>query len=45
MRGPVPASGISTKCRREAISRLIASRRHFVLKPDAGTQPRIFYLE
>jgi len=27
------------------VSRLIASRRHFVLKPDAGTRPRIFYLE
>jgi Fe-S-cluster-containing dehydrogenase component len=27
------------------VSRLIASRRHFVLKPDAGTKPRIFYLE
>ncbi len=27
------------------VSRLIASRRHFVLKPDAGTHPRIFYLE
>jgi len=27
------------------VSRLIATRRHFVLKPDAGTQPRIFYLE
>ena len=27
------------------VSRLIATRRHFVLKPDAGTRPRIFYLE
>jgi Fe-S-cluster-containing dehydrogenase component len=27
------------------VSRLVASRRHFVLKPDAGTRPRIFYLE
>ncbi|MCU0256109.1 MAG: 4Fe-4S dicluster domain-containing protein [Vicinamibacterales bacterium] len=27
------------------VSRLIATRRHFVLKPDAGTQPRIYYLE
>jgi Fe-S-cluster-containing dehydrogenase component len=27
------------------VSRLITSRRHFVLKPDAGTRPRIFYLE
>jgi Fe-S-cluster-containing dehydrogenase component len=27
------------------VSRLLASRRHFVLKPDAGTKPRIFYLE
>jgi Fe-S-cluster-containing dehydrogenase component len=27
------------------VSRLIAARRHFVLKPDAGTRPRIFYLE
>jgi len=27
------------------LNRLLASRRHFVLKPDAGTQPRIFYLE
>jgi len=27
------------------VSRLIASRRHFVLKPDAGTGPRIYYLE
>lgn len=28
-----------------SVSRLLASRRHFVLKPDAGTKPRIFYLE
>ena len=27
------------------VSRLIASRRHFVLMPDAGTAPRIYYLE
>ena len=27
------------------VSRLLASRRHFVLKPDAGTRPRVFYLE
>jgi len=27
------------------VSRLIAGRRHFVLLPGAGTQPRIFYLE
>jgi Fe-S-cluster-containing dehydrogenase component len=27
------------------VSRLIATRRHFVLKPDAGTKPRIYYLE
>ena len=27
------------------VSRLLVSRRHFVLKPDAGTEPRIFYLE
>lgn len=27
------------------VSRLVASRRHFVLKPDAGTRPRIYYLE
>ncbi len=27
------------------VSRLIAGNRHFVLKPDAGTRPRIFYLE
>ena len=27
------------------VSRLVDSRRHFVLKPDAGTRPRIFYLE
>jgi Fe-S-cluster-containing dehydrogenase component len=27
------------------VSRLIASRSHFVLMPDAGTGPRIFYLE
>ena len=27
------------------VSRLVATRRHFVLKPDAGTRPRIFYLE
>jgi Fe-S-cluster-containing dehydrogenase component len=27
------------------VSRLVATRRHFVLKPDAGTQPRIYYLE
>jgi len=27
------------------VSRLVGSRPHFVLKPDAGTQPRIFYLE
>jgi Fe-S-cluster-containing dehydrogenase component len=27
------------------LNRLLASRRHFALKPDAGTQPRIFYLE
>ena len=27
------------------VNRLLASRRHFALKPDAGTQPRIFYLE
>jgi len=27
------------------VSRLIASRRHFVLMPDAGTGPRIYYLE
>lgn len=27
------------------VSRLLAARRHFVLKPDAGTKPRIFYLE
>jgi len=27
------------------VSRLLATRRHFVLKPDAGTRPRIFYLE
>jgi Fe-S-cluster-containing dehydrogenase component len=27
------------------VSRLIAAHRHFVLKPDAGTKPRIFYLE
>ena len=27
------------------VSRLIAARRHFVLMPDAGTGPRIYYLE
>jgi Fe-S-cluster-containing dehydrogenase component len=27
------------------VSRLIASRSHFVLMPDAGTGPRIYYLE
>jgi Fe-S-cluster-containing dehydrogenase component len=27
------------------VNRLIGSRRHFVLKPGAGTRPRIFYLE
>jgi Fe-S-cluster-containing dehydrogenase component len=27
------------------VSRLVAGRKHFVLKPDAGTGPRIFYLE
>ena len=27
------------------VSRLVASRRHFVLQPDAGTRPRIYYLE
>jgi Fe-S-cluster-containing dehydrogenase component len=27
------------------VSRLVSSRRHFVLKPEAGTKPRIFYLE
>jgi Fe-S-cluster-containing dehydrogenase component len=27
------------------VSRLIASRQHHALKPEAGTRPRIFYLE
>jgi Fe-S-cluster-containing dehydrogenase component len=27
------------------VSRLIAGRKHFVLKPDAGTGPRVHYLE
>ena len=27
------------------VSRLIVANRHFVLKPDAGTRPRIYYLE
>jgi Fe-S-cluster-containing dehydrogenase component len=27
-----------------AVSRLLASRRHHALKPEAGTEPRIFYL-
>ena len=27
------------------VSRLITGRHHFVLKPDAGTKPRIYYLE
>jgi Fe-S-cluster-containing dehydrogenase component len=28
-----------------AASRLLAARRHHPLKPDAGTKPRIFYLD
>ena len=28
-----------------AVSRLLATRRHFVLLPGAGTRPRVFYLE
>jgi Fe-S-cluster-containing dehydrogenase component len=27
------------------VSRLLSTRRHFVLKPGAGTRPRVFYLE
>jgi Fe-S-cluster-containing dehydrogenase component len=26
------------------VSQLLASRKHHVLLPDAGTKPRIFYL-
>jgi Fe-S-cluster-containing dehydrogenase component len=28
-----------------AVSRLLASRKHHALQPEAGTGPRIFYLE
>ena len=27
------------------VSRLLASRRHHAVLPEAGTRPRIFYLE
>jgi Fe-S-cluster-containing dehydrogenase component len=28
-----------------SVSQLLASRKHHTVKPDAGTRPRIFFLE